>query len=101
MQECVQFLNGKGICFSLFDLLDPDARVLLEDFSRVMGQSTLLFLGEASLKGGCIERPKGIKSWVDYCLLNDVDSAVLWKSFVQRAEGDSEDGTPQFFKKWL
>lgn len=84
LQECVAFLNSQGIWFSIFDLMDQNAVVTKEDFARVVGQSTLLFLGEARIIKGSITKPQEIETWVDYCLLNDVDLQLLWKGFLQR-----------------
>lgn len=95
--ECVAFLNQHGVCFSLFDLMDPKAEVTKEDFARVIGQSTLLFLGEARVERGCIQRPDEAASWVDYCLLNDVDLSILWERFLQRTEKGMLPEVKKFF----
>ncbi len=79
--KCVAFLNSKGVCFSLFDVMDPKAKVTKEDFARVVGQSRLLFSGEAELENGCIKMPSEAKSWIDYCLLNDISFRQLWDKF--------------------
>jgi hypothetical protein len=79
--QCVAFLNSKGVCFSLFDIMDPEAAVTREDFARVVGQSMLLFSGEAELEAGCIKKPSEAKSWIDYCLLNDISFHQLWDKF--------------------
>lgn len=84
LSECFQFLNKHGIEFSMFDLLDPSAAVGREDFARVIGQSTLLFLGEEQVVNGAIELPPDIESWLDYCALNDVNIEVLWGRLVER-----------------
>ncbi len=97
LEQCAAFLNRKGVCFSLFDLMDSEAKVTQEDFARVVGQSTLLFLGEADLENGCIKKPIDIKTWVDYCLLNDVDSIFLWRKFVHRMEKGSLPEVQRFF----
>ncbi|MBI9020119.1 MAG: hypothetical protein JEZ10_02540 [Verrucomicrobia bacterium] len=86
LEECAAFLNDHGVCFSLFDLMDSAAVVTPEDFARVVGQSTLIFLGEATVEGGCVKKPLGVDTWVDYCLLNDVDLQPLWSGFAQRIE---------------
>jgi len=86
LEQCTAFLNDHGVCFSLFDLMDSTAAVTQEDFARVVGQSTLIFLGEAEVEDGCVKKPLGIDTWVDYCLLNDVDLQPLWKGFTQRIE---------------
>ncbi|MBL7017231.1 MAG: hypothetical protein ISR84_06715 [Kiritimatiellales bacterium] len=97
LEECVSFLNKHGICFSLFDLIDSSKPVTKEDFARVLGQSRLLFLGEAELANGCIKRPDLAGSWVDYCLLNDVDLLNLWIGFLRRTEKGSLPEVEQFF----
>ena len=86
VKQCVAFLNKQGVCFSLFDLMDPAAVVSREDFAKAVGQSTLLFRGEAKRVGGCIAKPDGIETWVDYCLLNDVSSGNRWTQFLKRTE---------------
>ncbi len=97
LEECVYFLNSRGVCFSLFDVMDSDAVVTPEEFARVVGQSTLLFLGEAEIESGCVEMPSGAESWVDYCLLNDVDSMLMYKSFRQRLVKGALPEVERFF----
>jgi len=97
LEECVAFLNQQGVCFSLFDLMDPARRVTKEDFSRVIGQSRLLFLGEADVVDGCIKKPAVAITWVDYCLLNDVGFSELWVRFLRRMEKGSLLEVDQFF----
>lgn len=97
LDRCVVFLNEKGICISLFDLMDAEVKVTPEDFARVVGQSTLLFLGEAELAGGCIKKPQDAKSWVDYCLLNDVSLKNLWSRFILQVENGAFPEVDVFF----
>lgn len=97
MEECVAFLNGKGIAFSLFDLIDPDKAVTREDCARVVGQSILLFSGEADVVNGCIKKPLEAKTWVDYCLLNDIDLRPVWDRLVQRTAEGSLPEVRKFF----
>jgi len=97
LEECTAFLNRKGVCFSLFDLMDPTVVVTKEDFARVVGQSTLLFLGEAEVVKGCIKKPLRIETWVDYCLLNDVNLPDLWRGFLQRMEKGHLPEVQRFF----
>jgi len=97
LEQCAAFLNSQGVCFSLFDLMDSKAVVTKEDFARVVGQSTLLFLGEADVVNGCIKKPVRIKTWVDYCLLNDVDLQTLWGRFLQRMGKGSLPEVQRFF----
>ena len=97
MEECVAFLNGKGVSFSLFDLIDPDKAVTKEDCARVVGQSILLFSGEADVVNGCVKKPLGAKTWVDYCLLNDIDLNLIWDRLVQRTAEGSLPEVKKFF----
>lgn len=97
VERCVVFLNKKGICFSLFDLVDTEVAVTQEDFARVIGQSMLLFLGEEEIVSGCIKKPLEATTWVDYCLLNDVDYKTLWEGFVQRVENGAFPEVKVFF----
>ena len=83
------------------DAMDPDLVVKKEDFARVLGQSTLLFLGEARVVSGCIKKPVTAKTWVDYCLLNDVHFTFLWERFLQRTEKGSLPEVDAFFGKSL
>jgi hypothetical protein len=101
LEECVAFLNDHGVSFSLFDLVDRDARVLKEDFARVVGQSKLLLLGEATFEGGSVVRPNEASSWVDYCLLNDVDLTQLWNSFSRRVDKSSVPEVEEFYNTLL
>jgi len=97
MEECVAFLNGKGVSFSLFDLIDPDKAVTKEDCARVVGQSILLFSGEADVVNGCIKKPLEAKTWVDYCLLNDINLELVWDKLVQRTAEGSLPEVKKFF----
>lgn len=86
--QCVAFLNDQGVCFSLFDLMDTGKLVTKEDCARVVGQSTLLFSGEAEVVNGCIKKPLEAETWVDYCLLNDVGLTEIWNGLIKStAEG--------------
>lgn len=97
LTDCVGFLNRQGVCFSLFDLMDPEAKVTREDLARVIGQSKLLFAGEADLENGCIKKPLDCDTWVDYCLLNDIDLLPLWEGFVRNTSGGSRTEVEDFF----
>jgi len=97
VEQCAAFLNSQGVSFLLFDLMDPKAVVTKEDFARAVGQSTLLFLGEAEVVGGSITKPQEIETWVDFCLLNDVEFLLLWKGFLQRMEGGHLPEVQGFF----
>lgn len=95
--DCVAFLNQKGICFSLFDIIDSNKAVAKEDLARVMGQSILLFSGEAELLNGCVKKPAEVETWVDYCLLNDIDCESVWAGLVQRTSDGSLPEVREFF----
>ncbi len=97
LEDCVEFLNRQGVYFSMFDLIDSSVKVTQEDFAKVIGQSTLLFLGEAEMEKGCVKRPDEIVTWVDYCLLNDVDLRTLWSGFLKRTENRSLPEVKKFF----
>ena len=99
MAQCAAFLNSRGVKFSLFDLMDPDKAVTKEDLSRVVGQSEMLFSGEAEVVDGEIKKPLDVETWVDYCLLNDIDSTVVWNRFVQRTADGSLPEVVKFFRK--
>ncbi len=101
LTECVALLNGHGVCFPLFDVMDPTSEVTQEDFARGVGQSTLLFLGEAERVDGCIKRPDEAVTWVDYCQLNDVDLQPLWKGFLRRTEKGMLPEVKKFFGNGL
>jgi len=99
LDQCVAFLNRHGICFSLFDLMNTEKSVSKEDVARVFGQAALLFSGEARVENGCVKKPLESETWVDYCLLNDVDLS----SILKRIDDLTSDGLlPEvraFFKK--
>jgi hypothetical protein len=97
MEECVAFLNGKGVSFSLFDLIDPDKAVTKEDCARAVGQSVLLFSGEAEVVNGRIKKPLDAKTWVDYCLLNEIDLGLIWGKLIQRTAEGSLPEVKKFF----
>lgn len=98
LEECVACLNELGVHFSMFNLIDPEARVAKEDFARAVGQSRLVLQGEAEVKNGVVQRPKKIKTWIDYCLLNDVDVDLLWSRFVRKVENAAVPEVEKFFK---
>ena len=97
LEECAAFLNSRGISFSLFDLMDPSKAVKDEDFARVVGQSALLFSGEAEVVNGCIKKPLEAETWVDYCLLNDIDLRLIWNGFIQRTADGPTPEVAKFF----
>ena len=99
MEKCIVFLNKKGMRFSPLELMDPSRVVTKEDFARAAGQAKLLYLGEAELENGCIKKPLESESWIDYCLLNDIDLLPLWSRFVERTADGSLPEVKRFFKR--
>ena len=99
LERCVAFLNSRGVSISLFDLIDQGKTVTKEDFARAAGQSKLLFLGEAEFKKGCVQKPLEVETWVDYCLLNDIDVRPLWGSFAMRTADGPLPEVKKFLKK--
>lgn len=97
LEQCAAFLNSRGVSFSLFDLMDPSKGVTQEDLARVVGQSMLLFSGEAEVVNGCIKKPLEAETWVDYCLLNDIDLRPVWNRFVLCTAEDSLPEVRRFF----
>ncbi len=98
VKECVSFLEDHGVCFDREDLMNPKALVKKEDFAKAVGQSKLLFAGEFVLENGEIKRPDGISSWVDFCLLNDIETKSLWRWFLRRTKDGSLSEVDRFFK---
>ena len=99
LEQCVAFLNKQGVGFSLFDIMDPDKVVTKEDFARVVGQSILLLSGEAEVVNGRIKKPLEAETWVDCCLLNDIDLPPIWDKFVQRTAAGSLPEVRKFFRR--
>lgn len=99
LEQCVAFLNKQGVSFSLFDIMDPDKVVTKEDFARVVGQSILLLSGEAEVVNGRIKKPLEAETWIDCCLLNDIDLPPIWGRFVQRTAAGSLPEVRKFFGK--
>ncbi|MCU0858037.1 MAG: hypothetical protein MUC65_06510 [Pontiellaceae bacterium] len=98
MERCVEFLNQQGVCFSFFDLMDGSG-IEREDFARVFGQSNLLCCGEAEILNGSIKKPVEAETWVDYCLLNDIDFEPAWDRIVQLTAEGSLPEVREYFKK--
>jgi hypothetical protein len=99
LERCVTFLNSRGVSISLFDLMDQGKAVTKEDFARVAGQAKLLFLGDAEFKKGNVQKPLEVETWVDYCLLNDIDIQPLWNRFSMRTADGQLPEVKEFFKK--
>lgn len=86
LEQCAAFLNSRGVSVSLFDVMHTGKSVPREEFARMMGQSTLIFTGEAVADGGAVKKPVGMDSWVDYCELNDISLDKLWSDLFQRVK---------------
>lgn len=71
LSECVSFLNRKGIYVGLMEVSNGTEFTLL-DCARLMGQARLLHTGEAEFEMGKVKLPKGIDSWKDFCIMNNV-----------------------------
>jgi hypothetical protein len=99
LEQCVLFLNRHGIRFSIFDLIDPDKVVTKEDTARVVGQSALLFSGSEEVVNGSIKKPLEAETWVDYCLLNDIDFTSLWGGLLKSTEEGMLPEVRQFFRR--
>lgn len=99
LDQCAAFLNSRGINFSLFDMMNKTKAVTQEDFARVVGQSVLLFSGKAEVVNGCIKKPAEAQTWIDYCLLNDIDYKPVWERFVLRTAEGSLPEVRSFFRK--
>lgn len=99
LEQCSAFLNSRGVCFSLFDLMDDRRSVTEEDVARAVGQLILLFSGEAEVLNGCIKKPLEVKTWVDYCLLNDVNLAAILDRIAQKTADGTLPEVRAFFGK--
>lgn len=81
LNDCVSFLNQTGIYFGLMEIVNG-AEYTLEDCARTMGQMSLVFSGEAHYLAGKVMLPKGIDSWEELCILNDVKYDEAYKSLI-------------------
>ena len=97
LEQCAAFLNSRGIYFSLFDMMNKTKAVTEEDFARVIGQSVLVFSGDAEVVNGRIKKPLEGQSWIDFCLLNDIDYKPVWDRFVARTAEGSLPEVNRFF----
>lgn len=72
LNECVAFLNKTGIYFGLMEVVNG-SEFTLKDSARSLGQVELVLTGEAEFSGGKVERPKGVDSWEEFCIMNRVE----------------------------
>ncbi|HEY5653907.1 MAG TPA: hypothetical protein VIR63_06030, partial [Pontiella sp.] len=71
LTECVTFLNSKGVYFDLMEVVEG-REFAINDAARVLAQIHLIFSGDAEFDQGQVKLPKGIDSWKEFCILNDV-----------------------------
>lgn len=71
LSECVSFLNRAGVYFGLMEVVNT-SEYTKKDCARSMGQIELVLSGEAELLEGKVKLPKGVESWQDFCMMNDV-----------------------------
>jgi hypothetical protein len=74
LDECLAFLNKTGIYFGWLEVLNG-TEFTVEDCARSMGQIDLVLSGEAEFSMGKVKLPKGIVSWMDFCIMNGVGYA--------------------------
>jgi hypothetical protein len=82
LTECVTFLNETGIYFGLMEIVNGK-EFTVKDCARVMGQIELVLAGEAEYVAGKVKLPKGIDSWVDFCIMNGVEYVEGYQTIVQ------------------
>ena len=71
LDDCFSFLNSKGIYFGMMEVAGG-VKFGKNDCARVMGQIELVMSGEAEYSMGKVKLPKGIDSWTDFCIMNDI-----------------------------
>lgn len=81
LSDCVSFMNEQGILFSLSDVVSQKI-FTSKDCARVMGQMSLIFLGEAKREFGSVGMvmlPDNVDSWEQYCIINGVEYKEMYK----------------------
>lgn len=86
LNDCVAFLNKTGIYFGLMEIVNGK-EFTLGDCARAMGQIELVFSGDAEYLAGKAMLPKGIESWEDFCILNDVKYAEGYAAIMEALRG--------------
>ena len=71
LNECVAFLNKIGVYFGLMEVVNH-SDFTVEDCARSMGQIELVLSGEAVFVSGKVKLPKGVESWGDFCIMNEI-----------------------------
>lgn len=82
LSDCVSFFNKQGVYFGLLEVVNP-TEFKVRDCARVMGQIELVLAGEAEYLAGKVIMPKGIDSWEEFCIMNQVDYIKAYESIVQ------------------
>ncbi|AKJ65175.1 hypothetical protein L21SP4_01940 [Kiritimatiella glycovorans] len=95
LNQCVQFLNAHGIHIDSAGLSEPLPK---KELARLVAQSVLVRTGEAEYESGRVILPPDADSWVDYCLLYDINVDHAWAklmdfvrenaSYVRRLNGE-------------
>ncbi|MBN2704234.1 MAG: hypothetical protein JXR23_08485 [Pontiellaceae bacterium] len=91
LSDCVSFMNEQGILFSLSDVVSQK-KFTSKDCARVMGQMSLIFLGEAKREFGSVGMimlPDNIDSWEQYCIINGVEYKEMYKKLEAAVAGSS------------
>lgn len=81
LSECVTFLNNTGIYFGLLEVANGK-EFTIADCARTMGQIELVLSGEAEYLSGKVKLPKGVDSWVDFCIMNGVHYVEGYQAMV-------------------
>lgn len=91
LSDCVSFMNEQGILFSLSDVISQKT-FTSKDCARVMGQISLIFLGEAKREFGSVGMimlPDNVDSWEQYCIINGVEYKEMYKKLEVAVGGSS------------
>ena len=81
--ECAAFLNRVGIYVGRSEMVD-NSEFFPRDCARMMGQMTLLFLGEAKFEFGKVCLPENYDSWEQYCKMNRVQYRETYQKILSR-----------------
>lgn len=82
LDECLAFLNKTGVYFGWLEVLN-ESEFTVEDCARAMGQIDLVLSGEAEFSMGKVKLPKGVVSWVDFCIMNGVGYVKGYRAMLE------------------
>lgn len=82
LDECLAFLNKTGVYFGWLEVLNG-TEFTVEDCARSMGQIDLILSGEAEFSVGKVKLPKGIVSWMDFCIMNGVGYVEGYRAMLE------------------